>query len=289
MITKIITDKVPTIGSIPSARIYPGNGIQYKIGTDRVCIIICTNGEAEIEMDSKIYNIYEKIFLVAGPEKTISMNSSSKNFRGDIYYIHVDSLPIEELKHVYSLKRIYNEEPCYKIPDEKYIMCRFIGHYLKSFQSEDENTYKIQIMQNYLNILFYEACNIFLNREEKKAGSKNRYLTNRFFADIESNFKTNRKISFYAQKLGITPKYLSFLVAKETGRTATRWIEEYTLLEAKKMLRSGKMTIYQIAYELSFSTPSHFGTFFRKHTGKTPKEFIKSTEITSRNEAFPQE
>ena len=49
------------------------------------------------------------------------------------------------------------------------------------------------------------------------------------------------------------------------------------------------MTIYQIAYELSFSTPSHFGTFFRKHTGKTPKEFIKSTEITSRNEAFPQE
>ena len=168
-------------------------------------------------------------------------------------------------------------------------MCRFIGHYLKSFQSEDENTYKIQIMQNYLNILFYEACNIFLNREEKKAGSKNRYLTNRFFADVESNFKTNRKISFYAQKLGITPKYLSFLVAKETGRTATRWIEEYTLLEAKKMLRSGKMTIYQIAYELSFSTPSHFGTFFRKHTGKTPKEFIKSTEITSRNEAFPQE
>ena len=60
-------------------------------------------------------------------------------------------------------------------------------------------------------------------------------------------------------------------------------------VEAKKMLRSGKMTIYQIAYELSFSTPSHFGTFFRKHTGKTPKEFIKSTEITSRNEAFPQE
>lgn len=256
-----------------------------KTGSDHVCIIICTSGKAEIELETRTFYIYEKIFITIGPGKQYRIAGCSKDFRADIYSIRLDLLPIDELKHVYSLKTIYDEEPCRRIPEEKYIMCRFIGHYLKSFQHENDNIYQVPILKNYLNILFYEACNIFLNEQEKKQSSKKKYLTDRFLADVESNFKAERKIPFYARKLGITPKYLSTLVSKETGRSATGWIEEYTLLEAMKLLREGKMTIYQVAYELSFSTPSHFGTFFRKHTGKTPKQFIRANKIISRNEA----
>ena len=256
-----------------------------KTGSDHVCIIICTSGKAEIELETRTFYIYEKIFITIGPGRQYRIAGCSKDFRADIYSIRLDLLPIDELKHVYSLKTIYDEEPCRRIPEEKYIMCRFIGHYLKSFQHENDNIYQVPILKNYLNILFYEACNIFLNEQEKKQSSKKKYLTDRFLADVESNFKAERKIPFYARKLGITPKYLSTLVSKETGRSATGWIEEYTLLEAMKLLREGKMTIYQVAYELSFSTPSHFGTFFRKHTGKTPKQFIRANKIISRNEA----
>lgn len=256
-----------------------------KTGNDHVCIIICTSGKAEIELETRTFYIYEKIFITIGPGRQYRIAGCSKDFRADIYSIRLDLLPIDELKHVYSLKTIYDEEPCRRIPEEKYIMCRFIGHYLKSFQHENDNIYQVPILKNYLNILFYEACNIFLNEQEKKQSSKKKYLTDRFLADVESNFKAERKIPFYARRLGITPKYLSTLVSKETGRSASGWIEEYTLLEAMKLLREGKMTIYQVAYELSFSTPSHFGTFFRKHTGKTPKQFIRANKIISRNEA----
>lgn len=256
-----------------------------KTGSDHVCIIICTSGKAEIELETRTFYIYEKIFITIGPGRQYRIAGCSKDFRADIYSIRLDLLPIDELKHVYSLKTIYDEEPCRRIPEEKYIMCRFIGHYLKSFQHENDNIYQVPILKNYLNILFYEACNIFLNEQEKKQSSKKKYLTDRFLADVESNFKAERKIPFYARRLGITPKYLSTLVSKETGRSASGWIEEYTLREAMKLLREGKMTIYQVAYELSFSTPSHFGTFFQKHTGKTPKQFIRANKIISRNEA----
>lgn len=289
--TRLITEKTNIVGSIPSVKIAPGNGALYETMADRVCIIICTNGKADITIGSKHYTIAEKFFIIIGPGKTFSIPQATENFRGDIYNIRIGILLVDELKNVYSLKRIYDDEPFRRIPEEKYIMCRFIGRYLKNFQFESDNIYFERIIKNYLNILFYEASNIFLydNGKEKVSESKNRYLTNRFLADVESNFKTYRKVSFYAQRLGVTPKYLSSLVAKDTGHTATEWIDEYTLLEAKKMLHNKDMAIYQIAYELSFSTPSHFGMFFRKHTGLTPKEFIKSKEITSHNEAFPQE
>lgn len=265
------------------------NGTVSKNGMDHVIIIICTDGKAEIELDSRSYSIEERIFITIAPGKQYCVASCSKDFRADMYNLRLDLLPIDELKHAYSLKSIYDDKPRRKIPEEKYIMCRFIGQYLKNFQYENENIYQLQILKSYLNILFYEALNIFLNDNEKKHQSKKKYLTDRFLADVEDNFKNQRKISFYARKLGITPKYLSTLVSKETGRSASGWIEEYTLLEAMKLLREGKMTIYQVAYELSFSTPSHFGTFFRKHTGKTPKEFIRANKIISHNEASPPE
>ena len=192
-----------------------------KTGSDHVCIIICTSGKAEIELETRTFYIYEKIFITIGPGKQYRIAGCSKDFRADIYSIRLDLLPIDELKHVYSLKTIYDEEPCRRIPEEKYIMCRFIGHYLKSFQHENDNIYQVPILKNYLNILFYEACNIFLNEQEKKQSSKKKYLTDRFLADVESNFKAERKIPFYARRLGITPKYLSTLVSKETGRSAS--------------------------------------------------------------------
>ena len=277
------------IGTLPLNGKYVDHSKRYATDYDRVCIIICTHGKADIDIESRDFTIREKYFIVIGPGKNFGFTDSAKDFKADIYWLGIDILPIDELKHVYSIKRIYDDEPVRKIPDEKYIMCRFIGNYLKDFQNEYENTYQVQILRNYLNILFYEACNIFINEKKETPDSKNRYLTKRFLAEVESNFRNERKVAFYAERLGITPKYLSTLVGKETGHSATEWIDEYTLLEAKKLLRDRKMTIYQIAYELSFSTPSHFGSFFQKHTGMTPKEFIKSQHVISHNEGFPLE
>ena len=110
-----------------------------KTGSDHVCIIICTSGKAEIELETRTFYIYEKIFITIGPGKQYRIAGCSKDFRADIYSIRLDLLPIDELKHVYSLKTIYDEEPCRRIPEEKYIMCRFIGHYLKSFLNHLHN------------------------------------------------------------------------------------------------------------------------------------------------------
>ena len=98
-------------------------------------------------------------------------------------------------------------------------------------------------------------------------------LIERFMELVYENYRTERLIGFYADKLCITPKYLSKLVKEHTGRSASDWIESHVILEARAMLQSSDMTIQQIATSLNFSNQSFFGKYFKRATGISPKQY----------------
>ncbi|MDE6717106.1 MAG: helix-turn-helix domain-containing protein [Muribaculaceae bacterium] len=84
---------------------------------------------------------------------------------------------------------------------------------------------------------------------------------------------SNRNIPFYAQKLCICPKYLGQIVAEITGKTPRKWICRQVILEAKALLDDPSLTVQQVSEALNFANQSFFGTFFRRHTGISPKEY----------------
>ena len=83
-------------------------------------------------------------------------------------------------------------------------------------------------------------------------------------------------MSFYADKLCISPKYLSLLVKETTGKSAARWIDEFVLMEAKNLLRFSGKNVQQVAYALNFTNQSSFGKYFKHMTGQSPTEYQKS-------------
>ena len=85
-----------------------------------------------------------------------------------------------------------------------------------------------------------------------------------------------RSVTFYAEKLCITPKYFSTLIKKQTGKSAAQWIDDYVILEAKNLLKFSGMSIQEIAYHLNFSTQSFFGKYFKHQTGLSPSEYRSS-------------
>lgn len=102
---------------------------------------------------------------------------------------------------------------------------------------------------------------------------KNVHILTQFKSLLSEHFIEEREVSFYADKLHLSPKYFSTLIKEVSGKTAGAWINEMLLLEAKVLLQNQKQSIAQIAYDLNFSDPSHFGKFFKKHTGISPKEY----------------
>jgi AraC family transcriptional activator of pobA len=90
---------------------------------------------------------------------------------------------------------------------------------------------------------------------------------------VEDNFRKERLLEFYAEKLAMTADRLNDHVKRATGVTAGHLIRQRVLTEAKRQLVFSSQPIHEIAYDLAFSDPSHFARFFRKQTGTTPHEF----------------
>jgi AraC family transcriptional regulator, transcriptional activator of pobA len=90
---------------------------------------------------------------------------------------------------------------------------------------------------------------------------------------VEEHFRKERLISFYAEKLAITPDRLNDHVKRVSGVTAGHLIRQRVLTEAKRALVFTGQPIHEVSYDLGFADPSHFARFFRKQTGTTPQQF----------------
>ena len=84
-----------------------------------------------------------------------------------------------------------------------------------------------------------------------------------------------RRVGYYAEKLGTTPQNLNAACRKAVNRSAGELIAEYILNEAKRLLLYTDNTVSQVAYQLEFTDPSYFIKFFKKHLHSTPEAFRK--------------
>ena len=91
----------------------------------------------------------------------------------------------------------------------------------------------------------------------------------------DSLLVTNRveAIERYADKLCLTPNYLSGVVKEYTGKTATEWVNDFVIVEAKIMLKDTKLSVQEISDRLNFPDQSTFGKYFKKIVGISPKAY----------------
>ena len=95
----------------------------------------------------------------------------------------------------------------------------------------------------------------------------------RLFIEQLNTHRGKHELSFYAERMNISPQYLSRLVFEASGAAASDWINRAVTLQAKLLLRSSGHTIEQIAEELNFSTTPYFCRLFKREVGVTPSQY----------------
>ncbi len=128
------------------------------------------------------------------------------------------------------------------------------------------------IIRNLIYVVLNEIDEVHqrLSTNSPITEDKNIHILSQFKALLSEHFIEERQVSFYASQLHLSPKYFSTVIKEASGKTAVDWIHEMLLLESKVRLQNKNQSITQIAYDLNFSDPSHFGKFFKKHTGISP-------------------
>ena len=98
----------------------------------------------------------------------------------------------------------------------------------------------------------------------------------KFIHLLPQHFMEHRDISFYADRLCITPIYLSRIVKQMTGRTVLDHINHLLLMEASWLLQTTRLSVFQIAERLHFSNHASFIRFFTRMKGITPKRYRRA-------------
>lgn len=109
--------------------------------------------------------------------------------------------------------------------------------------------------------------------ENIKPLSSSRRLFNSFCKLLTEHCYEQHEVKFYADKLCITPYYLSQITSRITDVTPNQLIDRQIVAEIKHLLTTTDMTITEIAYRFHFDSTSYLGRYFRRHTGMTPTEF----------------
>ena len=82
-------------------------------------------------------------------------------------------------------------------------------------------------------------------------------------------------VNFFAEKLNLSPNYLSDLLKNITGKNAQAHIQESLVERAKELLSTTNLSIKEIAYDLGFEYPQSFSTMFKKNTQQTPLQSFR--------------
>ena len=148
-------------------------------------------------------------------------------------------------------------------------------------------------MVSLLRVALLELCHQLMSKDkDQKAGedllqegnSRMETLFHQFLKNIARRHIKKLSVSEYAEKLCITPKYLSTVCRTVSGKSPTDWISEYVIEDITHYLKNTELTASQIGIELGFPNASFFGKYVREHLGMSPNEFRKEQQgISGRN------
>lgn len=253
--------------------------LEYPIKLEVTVNIVCLKGRIKGRSNIRYFDTEAPCLLVLMAEHTVAIDYISDDFSADFIIMSksfANGLNIEDrLPVFFSL----HQKPF--IPLSK-LELTSLGDYFKNIKKvlrQIDNPYSIKIIQHFTKAYFYGfSYNIQRIEQYKKEERKPRKgeLVEKFLTAVQDNFKLEREIKFYADKLSVTPKYLSKVIKHHNGLSAKQWIDDYVVLEAKALLKSTSKTIQQISDELNFPSQSFFGKYFKRSVGLSPLEYRKS-------------
>ena len=241
-------------------------------------ILICKGGTATIRVNFEDYLMREGdvAIVISGNFLHVIDYSDDLKFAAiALNYNDFDIsgnalVPMALLKHFMAM-------PVFHIDNDTMEDCLSVYRFMKKRLMNDNFIYKDERARNCISTLVYMAHQILVSNDSildlPNDKSRQQQIFERFINEVNQHFIHDRNVYTYAERLCITPKYLSAIVRQVSGKSANDWINDYVVLEAKALLRVKWNTIKDVSNKLNFPNQSFFAKYFKQHTGMTPKQY----------------
>ena len=261
--------------------------IEYPCRFHGYMAFFCIKGEFEVEINLKKFTIRKDSMFIYTPGNIVRVTKIDPREKESVHFVVVAISEDLMSSTRFDFSKLYNESlrllesPCVVINENER------GLYRKYFDLIQEvSKMRMPNMRESVTALissiFYLMGAMWTDRltAAKKNGgdemsTRSKIVLEDFLLLVRDYHTKERSLSFYADKLYLTPKYLSKLIKSVSGKSAHEWIDSFVILEAKNLLKYSDMSIKSIVYELNFPNQTTFYRFFKTKTGMTPSEYRK--------------
>jgi len=109
------------------------------------------------------------------------------------------------------------------------------------------------------------------NKQQQRSAD----ITHVFRQLVAAEYKSMKSPADYAARLNLSLSYLNEAVKAHTGFPVGYWIQQETIMEARRLLYYSQLSIKEIAYQLGYDDPTYFSRLFKKIVDLTPGEYRK--------------
>lgn len=244
-----------------------------------ILMALCQRGEARYAIDTRQQTVKPGDLLFVSERHIIDSYQSSPDFECLSIMVSTEFYHsfVLNVKNVSSLLLFSTKNPVVSLTADE---IQTYGDYYHAIREKiaASHPYRTEIVKSLLLAMFYDMSGVIwrVEQQDRKGQSRADALFAQFIKLLEANFRTERRVGWYAGQLKISPKYLSEVVKQVSKRTPNDWIDHYVILELRVLLRNSTKSIKEITEYLCFPNQSFLGKYFKEHVGMSPSEYRRS-------------
>ena len=239
-----------------------------------------TEGEASGLLNLQEFTIKKDTMFIFAPN-TILQTQTVEGLKVHILAVSCDFMKRINIdtKHLLPLLLQFASSPCLEISHKESQALRNFISLVEQETTGPESEFSAEIIGGLIAGTIYKIGEILQRylaehpEVENPTHSRAKEYFTQFTQLLSEHYKQERSVGFYARQLCITPKYLTTLIKRISGRSVSEWIDNFVVLEAKTLLKYSNMSVQEIAYYLNFPNQSFFGSYFKRNTGMSPSQY----------------
>ena len=187
-------------------------------------------------------------------------------------------------KEIWDISAYLHNNPLYPMKKEISYRLYLYKELEIDYMNEQECPFGKEIKKHLFSAILCELFSSLyklIPHQEKKLEFKNDrsiYIYRKFIEKVNEDDGSNRSVSYYADKLCYSPKHLSTVIKKISGKTPLTIINGHAMDCIKFQLKHSHLSMKEIADMFNFANPSFFGKFVRQHLGMSPQQYRNSNE-----------
>ena len=224
-------------------------GMNAKELSDTCMHLLCTAGEGSFVFNERCYHITKNDLVVIPMPARVKNLAAHEDmqvewFAADYKFLQ-NLLPSNNYSIGGSIS--LNHDPVISLTDEQTAILLADFHRLRDRMDDSHLQFYRELMGSLCLTMMYDS-------------------------------RTEREVTYYAERLNVSPKYLSDTVKRVTGHSVSSYIHRHTVPILKNYLGDERLSLTQIAELMDFSTLSHFSRYCSKHLGQSPSDYRQSLQ-----------